>query len=189
MGRPGSARSKRAQEKETDRRLSSLLASPRTKQGALQLSSLLSKPWCQLQFGIMILKGSRVIKLGWVGHRKTEKKRTLWRVLRGKGGQCRSWATGSHGSKSVQECSGPGRAPPPLHAESCLFPTSDHPCPPHTFVKPHSPPLPQGFSWQNLTHLWNFSSDLVDQEATPALLAWVTPTPSTADLRVPQGDY
>ena len=123
MGRPGSARSKRAQGKETDRRQSSLLASPRTKPGALQLSSLLSKPWCQLQFGIMILKGSRVVKLGWVGHRKTDKKRTLWRVLRGKGGQLRSWATESHGSKSLQECSGPGRAPPPLHAESCLFPS------------------------------------------------------------------
>lgn len=46
---------------------------PRTEQGALKISSLLSKPWCQFQFGIMTLKGNRVIKLGWLGHRKTDK--------------------------------------------------------------------------------------------------------------------
>lgn len=96
---------------------------PWTEPGALQLSSLFSKPWCQLQFGIMTLKGNRVIKLGWLGHRKTDKKQTLWVVLSRKGGQLRSWATGSHGSGSLQEYSGPGRALPPLHAESCLFPS------------------------------------------------------------------
>lgn len=31
--------------------------------------------------------------------------------------------------------------------------------------------LPKGFPGRNLTHLWNFSSDLVIQEADPAVLA------------------
>lgn len=49
--------------------------------------------------------------------------------------------------------------------------------------------LPKGFPGRNLTHLWNFSSDLVIQEAAPAVLAWVAPMSSTAGMRIPLGDY
>lgn len=91
-------------------------------------------------------------------------------------------------SGSLQEYSGPGtRALPPIRKRVAFSQASDHPCPPHTFVKPYFFFLPRFFLGE--PYLWNFSSDLAGQEATQALPAWVTPKLSTTDLRVPRDDY